>query len=158
MDKATLRPVRVADLATFYDHQRDPEAAHLAAFTPRDKESFMAHWTKIISNPRVKVRTILVQGKVAGNVVSWSQAGQQEIGYWLGREYWGQGIATAALQAFLNQLQIRPLVAHVAEHNRGSIRVLEKCGFEFWKEGEGMATPDGELVGELVLRLRGSDL
>lgn len=56
-------------------------------------------------------------------------AGEREVGYWIGSAYWGNGIATAALAAFLQQVQMRPLYAHVAKHNRGSLRVLEKCGF-----------------------------
>ena len=52
------------------------------------------------------------------------------IGYWVGREHWGRGIATAALDAFLGLIDDRPLYAIVAVHNKGSIRVLEKCGFE----------------------------
>ena len=38
-------------------------------------------------------------------------------------------MATRALSAFLREVPTRPLYAGVAEHNRASIRVLEKCGF-----------------------------
>ena len=143
----------MADLPTFFEHQKDPKATHLAAFAPREKEAFMIHWTKILANKRVTARTILHEGKVAGNLVSWSQVSQQEVGYWLGREYWGQGIATAALKAFLEEVEARPLYAHVAERNFGSIRVLEKCGFNSWKKGQGMTGPEGEKVKELVFIL-----
>src|SRR5918999_1935703 len=63
----------------------------------------------------------------------------------------GQGIATAALAAFLEELDTRPLYAHVATHNVGSIRVLEKCGFE--RTGDG-STPSVDDSGaeELVLK------
>jgi RimJ/RimL family protein N-acetyltransferase len=64
-----------------------------------------------------------------GNVVSWEHDGERDIGYWVGREHWGKGVATSALSAFLHELETRPLRAHVAHHNVGSIRVLEKCGF-----------------------------
>ena len=66
---------------------------------------------------------------MAGNVVSFVQSGEREVGYWIGKEYWGKGVATQALSAFLDQIDTRPLYAHVARHNIGSIRVLEKCGF-----------------------------
>ncbi|MBP8242640.1 MAG: GNAT family N-acetyltransferase, partial [Thermoflexales bacterium] len=56
-------------------------------------------------------------------------SGQREVGYWLGREFWGKGIATRALEAFLAIDTTRPLHAFVVHHNLGSIRVLEKCGF-----------------------------
>ena len=61
--------------------------------------------------------------------MSWTHDDERDVGYWIGREHWGKGIATAALGALLAELQDRPLFAHVVEHNIGSIRVLEKCGF-----------------------------
>jgi RimJ/RimL family protein N-acetyltransferase len=67
-------------------------------------------------------------------MVSWEQDGEQEVGYWLGQEYWGKGIASRALALFLDQVTTRPLYAHVAKHNTGSYRVLEKCGFKIFRE------------------------
>ncbi|HEX5689187.1 MAG TPA: GNAT family N-acetyltransferase [Roseiflexaceae bacterium] len=52
-----------------------------------------------------------------------------EIGYWLGRQFWGQGIATQAVAAFLEIVTTRPLYAYAVAHNVASRRVLEKCGF-----------------------------
>ncbi len=57
----------------------------------------MAHWAKIMANETDILKTILFEGQAAGNIVSWKQDGQREVGYWLGREYWGKGIATWAL-------------------------------------------------------------
>lgn len=51
------------------------------------------------------------------------------VGYWIAKEHWGKGIATQMLSQFLRIVPDRPLHAHVAKHNLGSIRVLEKCGF-----------------------------
>ena len=67
---------------------------------------------------------------VAGSIVSWvDETGERDVGYWLGREFWGRGIATAALQLFLLEVRTRPLYGRAAKDNAGSIRVLEKCGF-----------------------------
>ncbi len=66
---------------------------------------------------------------MAGHIVSWEQDGRRNVGYWLGQRFWGRGIATVALSAFLEIEQTRPLYAHVARHNVGSLRVLEKCAF-----------------------------
>ena len=52
------------------------------------------------------------------------------VGYWIGKEHWGRGIASAALRLYLDVDRHRPLLATVAEHNAGSRRVLEKAGFE----------------------------
>ncbi len=94
----------------------------------------MAHWAKIMANDSNILKTILFQDQVAGNIVSWGQASEREVGYWLGRNFWGKGIATKALTEFLIIEKIRPLVAHVVKHNIGSRRVLEKCGFTLSKE------------------------
>jgi RimJ/RimL family protein N-acetyltransferase len=57
-----------------------------------------------------------------------------EIGYWLARTYWGQGVMTAVVRqvcafAFAD-LGLRKLCAQVFANNPASARVLEKCGFE----------------------------
>ena len=125
-----LRDVTASDLPIFFEQQLDPEATAMAAFPSRNKESFMAHWARIMKDDSNVLRTILFDGQVAGNIVSWKQAGEREVGYWIGREYWGKGIATRALMELLEIVKTRPLRAHVAKHNIASRRVLEKCGFE----------------------------
>jgi RimJ/RimL family protein N-acetyltransferase len=100
----------------------------MAIFPARDRESFDAHWQRVLANPSNVVRVIEADGEVAGNIGSWQQDGQQLVGYWIGREYWGRGLATAALAELAQELP-RPLHAWVARSNVGSIRVLEKCGF-----------------------------
>lgn len=124
-----LRDVSEDDLPIFFEQQLDPEASAMAAFPPRDRDAFMAHWHKILADDTTINQTILFAGAVAGNIVSFEQEGQTQIGYWLGRPFWGKGIASAALAAFLDQVNTRPLYAHVANHNRASLRVLEKSGF-----------------------------
>ncbi len=124
-----LRHVIESDLPIFFEQQLDPDATRMAAFPSRDREAFMAHWAKIMRDETNTLMTILFDGQVAGNIVSWQQDDKREVGYWLGKEYWGKGIATRALAEFLNHVTQRPLYAHVAKHNLASIRVLEKCGF-----------------------------
>ena len=144
-----LRPVEDDDLPVFFDHQQDPMAIEMAAFPARDRATFDDHLARIRADPSVTFRTILVDGQVAGNLVAWNDAGKHDVGYWIGREFWGRGIATAALTAFLHEVPTRPLYAHVAKHNVGSARVLEKCGFR----AVGTARVEPEGIDELVLRL-----
>ena len=125
-----LRAVEDSDLPIFFAQQLDPEATRMAAFPSRDHDAFMAHWAKIMGGTQGNViQTIAFQGQVAGNIGSWEQAGERNVAYWLGREFWGQGIASAALSLFLGEVNMRPLHAHVVKHNAASIRVLQKCGF-----------------------------
>ena len=125
-----IRDVEDDDLELFFEHQLDPEAVRMAVFPARERAAFMAHWAKIRADQTVVVQTIVVEGRVVGNLVSWEQSGQRLVGYWIGRRDWGRGIATKALVLFLGGVQTRPLYARVEVHNAGSIRVLEKCGFE----------------------------
>ncbi|MCC6492594.1 MAG: GNAT family N-acetyltransferase [Pirellulales bacterium] len=124
-----LREVVDADLPIFFEHQRDPEAVRMAAFPSRDHDAFMTHWARIRGEPSNIIRAIDCDGRVAGNIGSWVAEGRRLVGYWIGREFWGRGVATAALAALLAEVEERPLYAFVAGHNVGSIRVLKKCGF-----------------------------
>ena len=126
-----LREVDPGDLLTFYEHQRDPAACMVAAFTPRELPAFLEHWqTKILGQPTVIARSILLGGRLAGYVSSFEAEGQRLVCYWIGREFWGGGVASKALKEFVEKLELsRPLEALVATSNVGSIRVLEKSGF-----------------------------
>ena len=88
-------------------------------------------------------KTVLFEGDVAGNVVSFVNSGEREVGYWIGREFWGRGVATRALAGFLRLEARRPLCASVARHNVASIKVLQNCGFRV----------SGEEPDELLLEL-----
>ncbi|HET7512890.1 MAG TPA: GNAT family N-acetyltransferase [Chthoniobacterales bacterium] len=139
-----LREVVDSDLPIFFEHQRDPEAVRMAAFPSRDRDAFMAHWAKVRSEPSNITRTIVWNGQVAGHIGSWIGENHRLIGYWIGPELWGRGIATAALAAFVGEIKERPLHAFVASHNAGSIRVLEKCEFVPSPEHDsGIAGEDG---------------
>lgn len=149
----SLREVQESDLAALYEHQRDPEATRMAEFPSRDWDAFSAHWTKIITDGAGTMRTVLFGEDIAGNIVCWQDSGASNIGYWIGREYWGRGIASAAVAEFLKHVPDRPLVARVAKHNAASLRVLEKCGFSIAAEEEFTRT-DGSRGMEYVLTLR----
>ncbi len=148
-----LRDVIEPDLPIFYAQQLDPEASAMAAFPARAEGPFMAHWRSIMADPSNTLKTILFNGEVAGYIVSWDQDDRREVGYWLGRDYWGRGIATLALTAMLNCVQTRPLYAHVAKGNPASRRVLQKCGFRIVAADRSLAGLPGEPVEELILRL-----
>jgi RimJ/RimL family protein N-acetyltransferase len=148
-----LREVQPADLEIFFEHQSDMQAARMAGFTSRNRAEFDAHWAiNILGNPATITRTIVVDGQVAGNIGSWPQGGLRFVGYWIGRELWGRGIATRALSAFLELVTERPIHAYVATHNAGSIRVLEKCGFT--RELSESSGPEAAGTHELLLVLR----
>ena len=148
-----LRDVRHDDLPIFFEQQLDPEANTMAAFAARGREAFMARWASTLGDPAIVKRTIIYDGRVAGNIVCFEQDGQREVGYWLGREFWGQGIASAALAAFLRHTALRPLHAYVARHNIASRRVLEKCGFAVVGEDKDFTEVADETIEATILKL-----
>ena len=152
-ETVTLRDVTEADLPVFFEFQRDPVANEMAAFPARDREAFMEHWTtNILGNDAGRKRTILLDGDVVGNMLSWDAIRRDTlVGYWIGREHWGKGVASRALALFLLELDARPLYAHVAKHNVGSIRVLEKCGFRAVEEQT--IEESGTTIDEVIFRL-----
>ncbi|MDQ3549412.1 MAG: GNAT family N-acetyltransferase [Chloroflexota bacterium] len=125
----TLRDVVADDIPVFFEHQLDVEACEMAGFPARSWDAFTSHWARILDDREIVARAVIADGRVAGNVVSFVQDGEREVGYWLGRDDWGRGVATLALSMFLTDEQRRPLYAHVAVQNLASRRVLQKCGF-----------------------------
>jgi RimJ/RimL family protein N-acetyltransferase len=131
MSPILLRDVIESDLPILFEQQLDPEATAMAAFPSRDHE-------------------------VAGSIVSWEMFGELEVGYWVGKEFWGKGLMTQALAEYISIVKTRPLMAHVARHNIGSRRVLEKCGFKVVGEDK-YTNPAGVEVEEFVLKLESNE-
>jgi ribosomal-protein-alanine N-acetyltransferase len=77
-----------------------------------------------------------------------------EVGYWLGRPFWGQGIATAALRALtafgVGELGLVRLHAVPYEWNLASQRVLEKAGYVLEGRLRRSAIKDGRIVDQLL--------
>jgi RimJ/RimL family protein N-acetyltransferase len=77
-----------------------------------------------------------------------------EIGYWLGEQFWGRGIATEALTAVteyaFRNFDLCRLYAHVFEWNPASARVLEKAGYQFEGRLKKSVTKDGQTIDQLM--------
>jgi RimJ/RimL family protein N-acetyltransferase len=152
-----LREVHDSDLPVFFRQMNDPESLHMAAFVPKDpadRDAFEAHWQRIRSSADV-VRTVLADGDVVGSAAVYGVPGEREVTYWVDRAYWGRGVATTALRHLLAEVPERPLYARAAADNEGSLRVLEKCGFQEAAWARGFASARGEEIDEVVLTLGG---
>lgn len=159
-DDVSIRDVIESDFPIFYAQQSDPESRRMAAFTGEeqpDQAAFIERWKAIVSRDTNIMMTITYNGHVAGNLMCYLLEGEREVGYWIGKSYWGKGIATRALKLFLEQFTERPLFARAAKDNAASLRVLEKCGFIPYAEERSYANARGEEIEEVLLRLEGSD-
>lgn len=146
-----LREVRPEDLPVLYENQADAEVARQARVPLRAREAFYAHWDKLLGDATVNNRVVLVDEEVAGFVGAWNRDGERQVGYQLGRAFWGRGAATEGLRQLLAVEKARPLHAHVAKANVASVRVLEKCGFALL--GSSTLVEDGDTFDELHFRL-----
>ena len=135
-ETVTVRPVEDADLPILYTHQADPVANEMAVVPARAKPEFMAHWASIRADETTVARAIVADGTVVGMVLSWIAGDDRIVGYWIGRAHWGRGYASRGLALLVAEIEKRPLIAHVADSNVGSRRVLEHCGFERVGGGE----------------------
>jgi RimJ/RimL family protein N-acetyltransferase len=124
-----LRPVVEADFPTLFEHQYDPEASQMAVWPSREREDFMVHWADILRDPSNIAQAVMLGGQLAGNVGSFHRDGRRLLGYWIGKEFWGRGVASAAVAQFLQIEKTRPLFAWVALSNVGSLRVVQKNKF-----------------------------
>ncbi len=124
-----LRDVEPNDLPRLYEFNLEPDANHLAATIPRSADAFQARWENTLADPTAVAKAILVGSSLAGSIVLFPLNGLDHVGYWLGKDFWGNGIASRALKLLLIEVQSRPLYACVATSNRASLRVLQKCGF-----------------------------
>jgi RimJ/RimL family protein N-acetyltransferase len=77
-----------------------------------------------------------------------------ELGYWLGKDFWGRGIVTEAVAAFTDfcfqDFPLRRVYAEPFANNSASVRVLEKAGFVFEGRLKNNVVKDGELLDSLL--------
>lgn len=151
-----LREVRSEDLDRFFEHQQDPEANLMAAFAPRnpqDRGVFDYHWSRLLDEPDTQVRTIEEDGRVAGALIVAGIGSVPELSFWTAREFWGQGITTSAVDAFLAAFTERPIRAHVPADNVGSQKILARRGFAVVGEDKTFSNARSEVVTELIMQL-----
>jgi RimJ/RimL family protein N-acetyltransferase len=146
-----LRDLLDDDFPALFELQRDAASARMAAFGTRDTHAneLAARWR----GSRAVGKTVVVDGAVVGFVASFLLEGKPNVTYWIARDHWGRGIASAALAGFLREVPGRPLYASAARDNKGSLRVLEKCGFVVTGSSLAFASARGQDVEEVFLQL-----
>ena len=149
-----LRPVERDDLPRMYEMHLDPDSNRMAATIPRTREAFDSHWEKLLGDATRTVRAVLVGEAMVGYVCCFPADGQEHVGYWIDRAFWGRGIASRALHLLLREVVRRPLYATVATSNGASLRVLGKCGFVVEVVRHSPATDRYSECEEAVLVLR----
>src|SRR5947209_5924853 len=112
-----LRKTEPADLDVLFAFQADEDAAIMAAFMGenwRDKATYLAKWERFLADKTVDSRTILWNDQVAGSLGTWEMDGAPQISYVIGKSFWGQGIASAAIRQYLSTVSRNPIYGRVA--------------------------------------------
>ncbi|HTA65626.1 MAG TPA: GNAT family protein [Xanthomonadaceae bacterium] len=135
-----LRTWRASDAEALVVHANDPQVSRCLGdrfphpYTLDDAHLFIAHALHL---PGERTYAIEINGEACGGIGAHPGEGVErhsaELGYWLGRAYWGEGIATAAVRAIvphaLRELKLYRLQARVFADNHASMKVLDRCGF-----------------------------
>lgn len=135
-----LRKFELGDMSSLLLHANNPNVArYLRDIFPSPYTEPDAKWwlSEGCNLPDTLVRAIDIDGECVGSIGITYPGGEHshsvELGFWLGEEYWGQGIASQAVSKMteiaLNEPEICRVFAHVAGLNLPSMRVLEKCGY-----------------------------
>ncbi|MEU8507396.1 GNAT family N-acetyltransferase [Streptomyces brevispora] len=153
----SLRPLTEDDIPALFEIQLDESAQHLAAFTDtgtaRDAEAFGRKYRKILADDAIVNRVIEIHGEVVGSVATFPIEGDTELTYWIRKDWWGRGVATAAVASLLDEVTERPIHARVVEDNSGSVRVLERNAFVRIGSEDSFAPGRQATVTELIFKL-----
>jgi len=138
----TLRPFRKGDepslAASINDKKIERYTQNIPyPYTAADARQWVSRNLKLDRDKTSNEKNFVVdiEGRVAGSVGLSGICGHRaELGYWLGVEYWGQGIVTEAVKMVtryaFKELGLRRVYAHVVPANKASARVLEKAGYK----------------------------
>jgi RimJ/RimL family protein N-acetyltransferase len=158
LEAVIVRDMTEEDLDVLFDIQDDDIARHMAAFTSPDgneRATYVARQRRHVGNDETTKKVIVVDDQIVGSVVSFVVDGDTEVSYWIRRDLWGRGIASAALAELLREVTVRPLFARAAADNAGSARVLVRNGFTRVGEEVSYAEARGSEITEHVYRLDG---
>ncbi len=160
--KFILRPFQKGDEDSLIKHINNKEIARNTLripypYTLKDARSWIAHNVKI-DRKRKKTEihfAIDINGKVVGAIGLHDIEGHQaEIGYWLGKQYSGEGIMTSAVKLVskyaFSQLGLARIYAFVFLWNKASASVLEKAGFKYEGRLRKSALKEGKFKDSLL--------
>lgn len=144
--RLTLRPFEAADAATVYPWMTDEE---IQRFMPTGRDTnmeqvearvarYMAHQEKYGYSRWLIFDRATGEAIGDAGILHIAASGENELGYRLVKARWGEGLATEVARAWMeyafNELGLTELIAFSHPDNGASVRVMQKCGFEFLRE------------------------
>ena len=157
-----LRPWRRSDAGALVRNADDREVwrnlgdAFPHPYTPRDAKTWLEGGYK--TRNELSLAIDLGEGAVGGFGLQFRTdpifRGTAELGYWLGRAWWGRGIMTEVVRAFVpwafERFDLIRVEAGVLAWNPASARVLERAGFAFESRQAKYVIKDGQVLDRLL--------
>lgn len=163
-DRILLRPWRESDAETLYKYASDPEVGPHAGWPPHKSEEESLNIIRTVFNTDTMWA---VEWKETGEAIGCVgylpasasnlkiAADQAEVGYWIARPYWGQGICTEAMRLVIDYcFRVKGfsiLWGDYFPENPASGKVMVKCGFT--DTGEVTVFPNLELGGDRPVKI-----
>ena len=145
--RLVLRPLELADADALFPYASDPELSKMLSWDPHtdrgDTVAFVERMQAGLADGTNIAWAIVFEGAPVGVIsidgIRWQfrawRQDKAEIGYWLGRPYWGRGImseaAMAALRFAFEMLGLHKVTIGCVEGNDASRAIIEKLGFRF---------------------------
>ncbi len=137
-----LRPYRKGDEESLVKNINDKKVSRYMTprvpypYTKKDAMQWLGQCRAYARTKKGYPFAIIIDNKVIGSVsLENIDLHKAELGYWLGRKYWGQGIMTEAVKMVthfgFHKLELKRIYARAVVHNKASQKVLEKNGFSY---------------------------
>ncbi|MGN0162630.1 MAG: GNAT family N-acetyltransferase [Candidatus Ornithomonoglobus sp.] len=137
-----LRPWKETDAEELYKYARDPDIGPIAGWPPHTSVQNSREIIKsVLSHPETYAVVLKKTGLPVGSIGIMKNANiptkenEREIGYWIGKPYWGQGLIPEAVRECLRRcfetLDCERVWCGYYDGNEKSHRVQEKCGFSY---------------------------
>ena len=170
-DRLILRPWRESDAEALYKYASDPDIGPIAGWPPHKS---VADSLEIIRTVFATPETYAVVLKETGIPVGCCgimtvnslhsaemKGSEAEIGYWIGKPYWGNGLIPEAVKALLlrcfKELGLTNVWCGYYEGNTKSKRVVEKCGFKYHHTCKDITSPLGDIRTEYLYLMTKED-
>ncbi len=157
-ERLTLRPWRETDAEALYKYACNPDVGPIAGWPVHTSVENSLEIIRTVFNAPETYAMVLKEtdepvgccGIMFANSLHTADMKQQEaeIGYWIGKPYWGQGLVPEAVKSILarcfNELDLEAVWCGYYEGNLKSKRVCEKCGFKFHHTNHNVVSPLGD--------------
>lgn len=158
-ERLLIRPWQEADAAALFKYASDPDIGPVAGWsTHTSVEHSLEIIRTVFAAPETYAVVLRETGEPVGSCgIMFSSGlhsasmrqGEAEIGYWIGKPYWGQGLIPEAVNALLsrcfNDLMLDAVWCGYYDGNTKSMRVCEKSGFKFHHTNHDVISPLGDI-------------